>query len=159
MINLDSIVIKPYLLFGGSLADVEAYAKNIYTGWTYTTEGWTNILDESLPYWRAVYRRDNKSVQFIFDASADGRYIMVNYGYYNEIPYSAIKAELLRNGFTYEGHLVFPGDDADVSYMYLSADRAIEVQYGRWDADSCWCLSFQPLDENDLNYLKSLPDV
>ena len=34
VINLGSIVIKPYLQFGASLADVEAYMKANYPDWT-----------------------------------------------------------------------------------------------------------------------------
>ena len=38
VINLDSIVIKPYMQFGTSLADVEKYMNKNYADWTYIKE-------------------------------------------------------------------------------------------------------------------------
>ena len=61
VINLDSIVIKPYLQMGASLADVEAYMKKNYADWTYTIED-----QGEGPTFVTKYTKGNKLIMFIF---------------------------------------------------------------------------------------------
>lgn len=151
VINLGSIVIKPYLKMGASLADVEAYMQKNYADWTYTKE---EKRQESI--FARRYAKDNKEIVYVFYDTAAGSLRMTTYGFYNqEIPFSTIKAELERNGLIYQGKLnfVFPGA-ADVYQMFLSADKSIEVQYGRYEEKDNWAIAFQPFDEDDMNYLE-----
>ena len=151
VINLGSIVIKPYMQLGASLADVEAYMKKNYADWTYTKDD-----QREGPTFSTRYRKDNKVVLFSFYNTLVGSLRLTEYGFENsEIPFPTIKAELERNGFIYQGKLnfEFPGA-ADVFQMFLSADQSIEVQYARWEEDNRWGIGFQNLDEDDLNYLE-----
>ena len=145
------MVIKPYMLFGASLADVEAYMQENYADWTCTTDD-----PREGPVFTTNYRKDNKVIVFSFYNTTVGSLRMSEYGFENsELPFPAIKAELERNGFIYQGKLnfEFPGA-ADVYQMFLSADSSIEVQFARWEEENRWGIGFQPLDEDDLNYLE-----
>ena len=151
VINLGSNVIKPYLKFGASLADVEAYMQENYADWTYTKDD-----QREGPTFTAQYRKENNVMVFFFYNTTVGSLRLAEYGFENlEISFSAIKAELERNGFIYQGKLnfEFPGA-ADVYQMFLSADNSIEVQFARWEEDNKWGIGFQPLDEDDMNYLE-----
>lgn len=151
VINLGSNVIKPYLQFGASLADVEAYMQENYADWTYTKDD-----QREGPTFTTQYRKENNVMVFFFYNTTVGSLRSAEYGFENsEISFSAIKAELERNGFIYQGKLnfEFPGA-ADVYQMFLSADNSIEVQFARWEEDNRWGIGFQPLDEDDMNYLE-----
>lgn len=151
VIDLDSIVIKPYLLFGASLADVEKYMAENFADWTYNKP---DSLDDEESFFDAIYLKDNKVIRFTFKDAPTGNLIFSDYIFFSKISFPAIKAELERKGFTYEGVLKFEGYDADECYMFLSADKTIEVQFCRWFYDDCWLISFQAMDESDLNYLE-----
>lgn len=150
-INLGSIVIKPYLRLGASLADVEAYMQENYADWTYTKED-----QPENPTFITRYGKDNKNILFSFYNIPGGSLRLSQYGFEDsEIPFPAIKAELERNGFIYQGKLNFDiPDAADVYQLFLSADRSIEVQFARWEEENRWGIAFQHLDEDDLNYLE-----
>jgi hypothetical protein len=63
-------------------------------------------------------------------------------------------AELERNGFVNKGEIKFDDFNADLTYLYLSADGSIEVQVSSWEKDGgSWAISFQSFDKNDLNHL------
>ena len=150
-INLGSIVIKPYLRLGASLADVEAYMLENYADWTYTKED-----QQENPTFITRYRKDNKNILFAFYNIPGGSLRLSQYGFEDsEIPFPVIKAELERNGFIYQGKLNFDIPyAADVYQMFLSADKSIEVQFVRWEESNRWGIGFQNLDEDDLNYLE-----
>jgi hypothetical protein len=151
VINLGSIVIKPYMLFGASLADVEAYMQKNYGDWAYTKE---DQQEGQIFYTR--YRNGNKVISYAFNNTPAGSLRLATYGFENtEISFPEIKAELERNGFIYQGKLNFEFPTAADEYqLFLSADRCIEVQFARWENDNRWAIGFQPLDEDDLNYLE-----
>ena len=67
VINLGSIVIKPYMLFGASLAEVEAYMQENYADWTYTTDD-----QREGPTFTTRYRKDNKVMVFAFNNTPVG---------------------------------------------------------------------------------------
>ena len=54
------------------------------------------------------------------------------------------------------GEIRFPDPDADLTYLFLSADEKLEVlveiSYATEDYYEMWGISFQPLDERDLDY-------
>lgn len=151
VINLESIVIKPYLQLGASLADVEAYMQENYADWTYTKDD-----QREGPTFSTRYRKDNKVILFSFYNTPVSSLRLSQYGFENsELPFPAIKAELERNGFIYQGKLnfEFPGA-ADVYQMFLSADSSIEVQFARWQEGNRWAIGFLPFDESDMDYLE-----
>ena len=150
-INLGSIVIKPYMQYGTSLADVEAYMQKNYGDWTYTKDD-----QQEGQIFYTKYRKDNEVISYAFYNTPAGSLRLSTYGFENtDISFSEIKAELERNGFIYQGKLNFEFPTAaDVYQLFLSADRSIEVQFARWENDNRWAIGFQPLDEDDLNYLE-----
>ena len=155
VINLGSIVIKPYLQFGASLADVEKYMKENYADWT---DNNPNALNEYQQQggstWKKTYTKDNMTIKYLFGNASGGSLLLVSYGFNSPISLPAVKAELERNGFTYEGVLKFDDYDADVCNLFLSADKTIETQLSYWAKDGgSWSISFQNLDEYDLQFL------
>lgn len=151
-INLGSIVIKPYMQFGTSLADVEAYMQKNYGDWTYTKDD-----QQEGQIFSIKYSKDNKIIVYAFSNTPIGSLRLATYGFENtEISFPEIKAELERNGFIYQGRLNFEFPVAADEYqLFLSADSSIEVQFARWEEGDRWAIGFQPLDEDDLNYLES----
>ena len=148
VINLDSIVIKPYMQFGTSLADVEKYMNKNYADWTYIKEEQGEGVRFS-----TAYNKGNEIIVFTYNNIPAGSLCAVTYGfYYSEVSFPAIKAELERNGFMYQGKLNFENPEgADEYQMFLNADKSIEVQFARWN--NSWAIGFQVFDEDDMNYL------
>ena len=155
VINLGSIVIKPYLQFGASLADVEAYMKANYPDWTDNNPDALNeYQQQGGATWKKTYTKDNGTIKYLFGNASGGSLLLVSYGFNSPISLPAVKTELERNGFTYEGILKFDDYDADVCNLFLSADKTIEAQLSYWAKDGgSWSLSFQNLDEYDLQFL------
>lgn len=151
VINLDSIVIKPYLQFGASLADVEAYMQKNYADWAYTKED-----QREGPIYSIKYNKDNQDIIFAFDNAPVLNLRLTTYVFKNsEISFSAIRAELERKGFIYQGKLNYElPNAADVYQMFLPADSSIEVQFASWEQSNTWAIGFQTFDESDLNYLE-----
>ena len=151
VINLDSIVIKPYLQMGASLANVEAYMQKNYADWTYRGN---YQKGESLLI--VGYIKGNQNITYAFGTTPAYSLYMSSYGFDNsEMPFPVIKAELERNGFIYKGKLNFEIPDAsNIYHMFVSADGSIEAQFVLWGEGNRWSIGFQPLDENDLNYLE-----
>lgn len=76
VINLDSIVIKPYLAFGNSLADVEKFMSENYADWEVknpdSLECFPNGEEQS---WGRSYGKGTHGMEFDFnDASLTGVY-------------------------------------------------------------------------------------
>ena len=79
---------------------------------------------------------------------------LVSYDFFFPMPLEPVMAELERHGFVNKGEIRFDDFNADITYMFLSADEAIEVQVSSWKKDGgSWAISFQPFDQNDLNHL------
>ena len=148
VIDLDSIVIKPYLQLGATLADVEKYMKENYADWTYIKE--KQVVGTRFS---KAYNKGNEIIMFIYDNIPAGSLYAASYGFYNsEVSFPAVKAELERNGFIYQGKLDFGNPDVvDEYHMLLNADKTIEVQFIR--SSNIWAIDFQPFDEDDMNHL------
>ncbi len=155
VIDLDSIVIKPYLQFGASLADVEKYMKENYPDWTDNNPDALNEYQQQEgSTWKKTYTKANRTIKYLFGNASGGSLLLVSYGFNSPISLPAVKAELESKGFTYEGILKFDDYDADVCNLFLSADKTIEVQLSYWAKDGgSWTISFQNLDEYDLQFL------
>ena len=155
VIDLNSTVIKPYLQFGASLADVEKYMKENYPDWTDNDPDALNeYQQQGGTTWKKTYTKNNSTIKYLFGNDTGGSLLLVSYGFNSPISLPAVKTELERNGFTYEGILKFDDYDADICNLFLSADKTIEAQLSYWAKDGgSWSLSFQNLDENDLQFL------
>ena len=157
VIDLGSIVIKPYLEFGASSADVEKYVNEYYPGWTIVNpEGPIYVKMDDIDYWAKYYAKDDKaSVVFYFLDPAATNLAISSYEYSTSIPIEDVKKEYERNHFTYMGILEYPDNYYGATYMYLSADKTIEAQLTSYAKEGTgWLLSFQPTSETDLNNLK-----
>ena len=155
VINLDSIVIKPYLKFGTPLADVEKYMAENYADYSDETPGSLEYVEvDGGGLWSKCYKTEKRWIWFLF-VDAEGKDLtMVEYDFYFPIQYEAVMAELERNGFTNKGEIEFENDNSDLSYLFLSPDESIEAIPYYWEKDGgIWAISFQPTNDFDLEHL------
>ena len=155
VINLDSIVIKPYLNFGTPLADAEKYMAENYAD--YVAENPNSLEYVELDgggLWYKLYKKGNCWISFFF-VDADGKDLtMVDYDFFFPIQFEAVMAELERNGFTNKGMVEFENDNSDLSYLFLSPDESIEAMPFYWEKDGgSWAITFQPTNDFDLEHL------
>ena len=154
VIDLDSIVIKPYVNFGTKLAKVEKYMAENYAD--YSDEN-PNSLDyielEGGALWGKYYKKGTHEISFYF-INANGKDLtMVSYDFYSPIPFEAVMAKLERNGFKNMGEVDFD-DNSDLSYLFLSPDESIEAMPFYWEKDGgSWALTFQPTNDFDLQHI------
>jgi hypothetical protein len=67
---------------------------------------------------------------------------------------SAVMAELERNGFVNKGEVRFDDYNADICYLFLSANGEIESLVSSWEKDGgSWNITFQLTDPFDLEHL------
>ena len=154
-INLDSIVIKPYLQFGTSLDDVKEYMASNFADYSDKTPDSLIYYDfEGGPSWAKNYANGKCQIGFYFSSSEGKNLKLVAYDFFFPMPLEPIMAELERNGFTNQGEIKFDDFNADISYLYLSSDERIEAMPSSWEKDGgSWAISFQPFDKEDLNHL------
>ena len=155
VINLDSIVINPFIQFGASLADVEKYMSDNFADYFDDTADSLDCFDlDGGPLWSKCYIKGMREIWFFFD-NADGNSLqMVSYDFYFPIQYEKILAELERNGFTNKGEIRFDDYNADITYLFLSPDGSIEAMPSYWEMDGgSWALSFQLTNDFDLQHL------
>lgn len=155
VINLDSIVIKPYVQFDASLADVQEYIANNFAD--YTDEDPDSLVHTEVDggaLWAKRYKNGKREVSFFF-VDADGRQLtMISYDFFFPIHFESLMAELERNGFTNKGEIRFDGYNADISYLFLSPDGSIEAMPFYWEKDGgSWAVTFQPTNDFDLQHL------
>ena len=105
-------------------------------------------------YYSKESTKRNRKLVFYF-ANIDGTSLsLVSYDFFFPMPLEPVMAELERHGFVNKGEIRFDDFNADITYMFLSADEAIEVQVSSWKkGGGSWGIGFQPLDQNDLNHL------
>ena len=154
VINLDSIVIKPYMAFGSSLADVEKYMTENFADYAADGDSLTLIDHEDGKAYEKRFVNGNRQIWFDF-GNADGTGLnLVSYDYFFPMPLEPVMAELERNGFVNKGEVKFDDFNADVCYLFLSADEATEVMLSSWEKDGgSWEINFQKTSEYDLNHL------
>ena len=155
VINLGSDVINPYLQFGTSLDGVQTYMAENYADYS-------DSIPDSLFYidldggglWAKCYKKGPREITFLFVDANGNNYTMVSYDFYFPIQTEAVMNELERNGFTNRGVIRFEGDNADLSYLFLSSDESIEAMFYYWEKDGgSWALTFQPTNDFDLQHL------
>jgi len=155
VVNLDSIVIEPYMAFGSSLADVEKYMNETHADWEVdnpdTLDFFTTTEGE---IWARYYTKDKTKIGFHFSDADATDLTLVSYDYYFPMSLKPVMAALECLGFENMGELKYDDFNADLTYMYLSADGEYEVQVSSWEKDGgSWAISFQPTDKKDFNYL------
>ena len=155
VLNLDSIVIKPYLQFGASLADVQEYMADNFAD--YSDENPDSLVYNEMEggsLWSKTYEKGTRKISFYF-YNADGKDLtLVSYDFFFPMPLEPVMAELERNGYTNKGEIRFDDYNADITYLFLSADERIEAMPSSWEKDGgSWAITFQPTNDFDLQHL------
>jgi len=151
VIDLDSIVLHPFLPWDAMLADLMIHLKDKYTDWTIKNTD-SLVYDEGTERWKLILVQSNIQNLYYF-ADKEGNYLkFVSFLYTGSMPLEPLKAEIERNGFIFQGFMDFPGNDSKECGLYLSPSGALEVQVAGWE-DGSWILTFQPTDEDDFKFL------
>jgi hypothetical protein len=156
VINLDSVVIRPYLGFGSSLTGVREYIERYYPGYT-TSDGDSLEAIKQIggTIYRKLYKNGKSELSFYFIDKDGNNLTLCSYDYFFPMSLEPVKAQLLSNGFSYKGTISYEDFNSDITYLYLSADNELEVQLSYWYKDGgIWAISFQPTDENDLKIVQ-----
>ena len=152
VIDLDSIVLRPFLPWDAMLADLKIHLEENYAEWTAVNYD-SLVYDEGTKRWKMTLVKDNIQNLYYF-ADKEGSYLKyVSFLYNGSMPLEPLKKEVERNGFIFQGQMDFPGNDSKECDLYLSPSGALEVQIAGWENGS-WILTFQPIDESDFQYLK-----
>lgn len=155
VINLDSIVINPFLQFSASLADVKEYMASNFAD--YSDEAPDSLIYCELDggvLWSKTYEKGKCKIGFYFGSSDGEDLKLVSYDFFFPMPLEPVMAELERNGFTNRGEIKFDNYNADISYLFLSSDKSIEAMPSLWEKDGgSWAITFQPTNDFDLQHL------
>lgn len=151
VIDLDSIVLMPFLPWDAMVADLEYHMQTNCSDWDVENPD-SLIYDKGTGRWKRTFKKGNLYNTYYFE-DAKGNFLKhVTFLYYGSMPFEPLVEEVERNGFVYQGDLVVPDNDSKIYHLYLSPSGALEVQVAGWENGS-WVLSFQPIDPNDLQYL------
>jgi hypothetical protein len=158
VLNFGDIVVKPYLGFGTSLADADKYFQAEYPDYAnweiYDVDSYEDF--GKTVYVQARFNEDRMLSFYFYDADCKNL-VISSYSFVAPIQLETVTAELERHGFKNMGEIRFPDPEADLTYLFLSADEKLEVlveiSYATEEFDEMWGISFQPLDERDLEYL------
>ena len=151
VIDLDSIVLRPFLPWDAMVADLENHMKTNCSNWT-IEEADSLVYDEGTGRWKRTFAFGNLRNTYYF-ADAQGNYLkFVAFVYYGSMPLEPVTSEVERNGFILQGDMDFPTKDSEHCYLYLSPSGLLEVQVAGWK-DGAWCITFQPTDPEDMKYL------
>lgn len=159
VLNFGDIVVKPYLGFGTSLADADKYFQAEYPDYAnweiFDVERYEE--DGETVYVQSRFNED-RLVTFYFNDADCNNYILSSYDFVSALSLEPAIDELERHGFKNMGEVRFPDPDADLVYLFLSADEKLEVllkiMYATEDYPDMWSICFQPLDERDLEYIE-----
>lgn len=152
VIDLDSIVLRPFLPWDAMVEDLERHMQTNCSDWEIETPD-SLVYDKGLNRWKCTFSKGPFLKNTYYFADAKGNYLKyVTFLYYGSMPFEPLIAEIERNGFILQGEIRFPDYDSKVSYMYLSPSGTLEVQAACWE-DGAWVLSFQPTDPVDFDYL------
>lgn len=151
IIDLDSIVLMPFLPWDAMVEDLEFHMQTNCSDWGIENPD-SLKYDAGTGRWKRTFFKGNLRNTYYFE-DAKGNFLKyVTFIYYGNMPFEPLAKEVERNGFIYQGDFKFPGFDGKTSYLYLSASGALEVQLAGWE-DGSWVLTFQPTDEEDFKYL------
>ena len=151
VIDLDSIVLMPFLPWDAMVADLEYHMQTNCSDWGIENPD-SLVYDKGTGRWKRTFFKGNLKNTYYFE-DAKGNFLKyVTFLYYGSMPFEPLVEEVERNGFVYQGDLKFPDYDCKVCHLYFSPSGALEVQVAGWE-DGSWVLSFQPTDPGDLEYL------
>lgn len=151
VIDLDSIVLRPFLPWNAMLADLESHIEANCSEWQ-AEDADSLTYDEGTGRWKRVFSSGNMTNTYYFADAKGDSLKHVTYIYYGSMPLEPVVAEVERNGFIKEGDLDFPGLGTKNCYLYLSPSGTLEVQVAGWE-NGVWCITFQPTDPGDFQYL------
>jgi len=157
-------VLKPFFEWTGNLTDIEDYMSKEYPTWSDEFEGDLKPDSYLSNTWNRSFRNGDMHNVYLFADNRGVEYKLVAYNYYGSTYIKSIQKQLEDFGYVYKGKLNTDNIEADESLLYLSKDGKIEVQIttwggklsdNQWSDGGRWSLSFQPFDENDLQYLEN----
>ena len=161
LIDLDSIMIVPYMAFGASLDEVEKHMEMVH--YDYKVEQTDSLVcyeEEGMTTYGRCYERGNRQIIFGFDDAEGSSLAYTSYDYFFPVRLESIMTELERKGFENKGEVKFDDDNADICYLFLSADEKTEVLLSKCERNGgSWAICFQPTDINDLNHIVTRHEV
>ena len=151
VIDLDSIVLRPFLPWDAMVEDLERHMETNCSDWNVENPD-SLEYDEGTGRWKRTFYKGNLKNTYYFE-DAKGNYLKyVSFQYYGYMPFEPLHDEIVRNGFILQGEISFAGYDAKKCNLYLSPSGALEVQAACWE-EGTWVITFQPTDEEDFKYL------
>jgi hypothetical protein len=151
VIDLDSIVLRPFLPWDAMVEDLERHMQTNCSDWEIENPD-SLVYDKGTGRWKRTFIKGNLTNTYYFEDEKGNYLKYVAFAYYGSMPFSPVAAEIERNGFVAQGEMRFPGYDAKLCYLYLSQSGALEVQAACWE-DGAWVITFQPTDKDDFKYL------
>ena len=161
LIDLDSIMIVPYMAFGASLDEVEKHMEMVHDDYKVEqTDSLVCYEEEGTTTYGRCYERGNRQIRFGFDYAEGSSLAYTSYDYFFPVRLESIMTELERKGFENKGEVKFDDDNADICYLFLSADEKTEVLLSKCERNGgSWAICFQPTDINDLNHIVTRHEV
>lgn len=151
VIDLDSIVLRPFLPWDAMVEDLERHMQTNCSDWKVENPD-SLVFDEGTGKWKQIFYKDNLQNLYYFE-DAKGNFLKhVSFIYYGSMPFEPVVSEIERNGFIFQGEMDFPGNDSKICNLYLSPSGALEVQAACWK-EGTWVITFQPTDVEDFKYL------
>lgn len=147
-------ILKPFTEWTSNLTDIENYMSNNYPTWSDEFDGDLVPDTYTTGIWNRSFRQGNMHNVYLFADKKGVDYKLVAYNFYGSTYIKTIQKQLTDFGYVYKGKLKTDIIEAKECHLYLSEDGATEVQVTTWETEGGrWSLSFQPFDENDLQYL------
>ena len=151
------ITVVPFLKWGCDISEIKEYVAQYYPDWVAKNDG-KLYLDACDGCWTLKYYEngtDSSYVWFDFVGENGNTFNMTGLRFNKSGDIKKIRDEIERLGFKYEGLLYWEDYPNELTYMYLSADKKLEVQlYSNNDeSEPYWGMSFQPTDKDDYNHL------
>ena len=161
LIDLDSIMIVPYMAFGASLDEVEKHMEMVHDDYKVEqTDSLVCYEEEGTTTYGRCYERGNRQIRFGFDDAEGSSLAYTSYDYFFPVRLESIMTELEKKGFEDKGEVKFDDDNADICYLFLSADEKTEVLLSKCERNGgSWAICFQPTDINDLNHIVTRHEV
>ena len=151
VIDLDSIVLRPFLPWDAMVEDLERHMQTNCSDWKVENPD-SLVFDEGTGKWKQIFYKDNLQNLYYFE-DAKGNFLKhVSFIYYGSMPFEPVVSEIERNGLIFQGEMDFPGNDSKICNLYLSPSGALEVQAACWK-EGTWVITFQPTDVEDFKYL------
>lgn len=151
IIDLDSIVLRPFLPWDAMVEDLERHMQTNCSDWDIENPD-SLVYDEGTGRWKRTFFKGKLKNTYYFEDTKGNFLKYVAFLYYGSMPLEPVIKEIERNGFILQGEIEFPGYDSEICYLYLSPSGALELQVAGWK-DGVWVITFQPTDPNDFQYL------